>query len=159
MLTLRFIPVQLRNGRGQVLAEWMLSSNAPRDWATTEQLARCYSWRWRIESSFELLESHGQQLEQRQQETGLAIARRVLVAAMACAVVWQLEHDDSPEAMTFQDALVRLSGRQVKTKKRHTAPALLAGSWVLVSMLALRDQTDLKELKHLAARLSYSPTG
>jgi hypothetical protein len=158
-LTLRFIVVQLRDETGKSLAEWMLLSNAPRAWATTEHLARCYYWRWRIESFFKLLKSHGQQLEYWQQETGVAIARRVLVAAMACAVVWQLDHDDSAEAMKFKDALVRLSGRQMKKTKRHTAPALLAGLWVLLSMLALLEHTDLKELKRFAARLSFSPTG
>jgi hypothetical protein len=158
-LTLRYILVQVRNDQGKSLAEWMLLSNAPRDWATTEQLARCYHWRWRIESFFKLLKSHGQQLEQWQQETGPAIARRMLVAAMACVVVWQLDHDASPEAMKFKDALVRLSGRQVKKKKRHTAPALLAGLWVLLSMLALLEHTDLNELKNFAARLPFSPTG
>lgn len=158
-LTLRFILVQVRNEKGKCLAEWMLLSNAPREWATTEQLARCYYWRWRIESFFKLLKSHGQQLEQWQQESGPAIARRLLVAAMACVLVWQLDHDASPEAMKFKDVLVRLSGRQVKKKKRHTAPALLAGLWVLLSMLALLEHTDLSELKDFAARLSFPATG
>lgn len=158
-LTLRYILVQVRNNQGKCLAEWMLLSNVPGDWALTEQLARCYYWRWRIESFFKLLKSHGQQLEQWQQETGMAIGRRILVAAMACVVVWQLEHDASPEAMKFKDALVRLSGRQVKRKKRHTSPALLAGLWILLSMLALLKHTDLNELKNFAARWSFNPTG
>ena len=122
-------------------------------------MARCYYWRWRIESFFKLLKSHGQQLEEWQQETGMVIARRMLVAAMACVVVWQLESESSPESMKFKDALVRLSGRQMKKKKRHTAPALLAGLWVLLSMLALLEQTDLNELKGFAAQLAFSPTG
>jgi hypothetical protein len=158
-LRLRLVLAHVRNDRGRCLAEWMLLSNAPREWATTEQLARCYYWRWRIESFFKLLKSHGQQLEQWQQESGPAIARRMLVAAMACVVVWQLDHDASPKAMTFKDALVRLSGRQVKKKKRHTAPALLAGLWVLLSMVALLEQIDLNELKGFAARWSFTPTG
>lgn len=158
-LPLRYVVVQLRNDKGKVLAEWMLLSNAPREWATTEHLARCYYWRWRIESFFKLLKSHGQQLENWQQETGIAIARRLLVAAMACVLVWQLQHDESPQAMKFKDVLIRLSGRQTKRKKRHTAPALLAGLWVLVSMLALLDHIDLGEIKRLASRLSFSPTG
>jgi hypothetical protein len=157
-LMLRYVVVQLRE-EGKLLAEWMLLSNAPGDWVTTEQLARCYYWRWRIESFFKLLKSHGQQLENWQQETGLAIARRMLVAAMACVLVWQLQHDDSSEAIKFKNVLIRLSGRQMKRTKRHTAPALLAGLWALVSILALLEHTDLKELKRLAARLSFSPTG
>lgn len=158
-LALRYVLVQVRNATGTILAEWMLLSNAPRDWATTEQLARCYYWRWRIESFFKLLKSHGHQLEQWQQASGPAIIRRMLVAAMACVVVWQLESERSPESMTFKDALVRLSGRQMKTTKRHTAPALLAGLGVLLSMLALLEHTDLNELRDFAARLAFTPTG
>ena len=153
------VVVQLRNHPGRVLAEWMLLSNAPHAWATTEHLARCYYWRWRIESFFKLLKSHGQQLENWQQETGSAIARRLLVAAMACVLVWQLQHDDSPPAMKFKDVLISLSGRQTKRTQRHTAPALLAGLWILVSLLALLEHTDLRELQRLASRLSFSPTG
>lgn len=158
-LPLRFVVAQLRDAQGKVLAEWMLLSNAPRAWATTEHLARCYYWRWRIESFFKLLKSHGHQLERWQQESGPAIARRLLVAAMACVLVWQLHQNDSPAALEFKDVLVSLSGRQTKRKKRHTAPALLAGLWVLLSMLALLEHTDLKKLRRLATQLSFSPTG
>jgi hypothetical protein len=158
-LSLRYVLVQVRNEKGQILAEWMLLSNAAREWATTEQLAWCYYWRWQIESFFKLLKSHGHQLEQWQQESGPAIARRMLVAAMACAVVWQLDHDSSPAAMKFKDALVRLSGRQMKKKKPHTTPALLAGLWVMLSMFALLEHTDINELKNFAAQLAFSPKG
>ena len=152
---LRYVLTQVRDAAGSVLAEWMLLSNAPREWATTEQLARSYYWRWRIESFFKLLKSHGHHLEQWQQESGPAIARRLPVAAMACVVVWQLEHDDSAPALEFKDALVRLSGRQVKKAKRHTAPALLAGLWVLLSMSALLEQTDLRKLTDFLAPLAF----
>jgi hypothetical protein len=154
-LRLRYVLVQVRSEAGSILAEWMLLSNAPREWATTEQLARSYYWRWRIESFFKLLKSHGHHVEQWQQQSGPAIARRLLVAAMACVVVWQLEHDDSAAAVEFKDALVRLSGRQVKKTKRHTAPALLAGLWVLLSMVALLEQTDFTKLKDFVAALAF----
>src|SRR5262249_44115355 len=111
-LDLRYIVVQLRDVEGHVLAEWMLLSNVPKTWASAEKLAFCYYWRWRIESFHKLLKSHGQQLEQWQQETGPAIARRLLVAAMACVVVWHLQMDDSAEAIELKNTLIRLSGRQ-----------------------------------------------
>jgi hypothetical protein len=158
-LTLRYVVVQLRDVAGRVLAQWMLLSNVPKAWATAEKLAFCYYWRWRIESFFKLLKSHGQQLEQWQQETGPAIARRLLVAAMACVVVWQLQADGSPEATELKDVLIRLSGRQTKRKRPHTTPALLAGLWVLLSMLALLEHCDLDHLKALAARIPYLNTG
>jgi hypothetical protein len=153
-LSLRYIVVQLRARNGNVLAEWMLLTNAPKR-ATAEHLARCYYWRWRIESFFKLLKSHGQQLEQWQQESGPAIARRLLVASMACVVVWRLQADSSPEAVELKKILVRLSGRQMKRTKPHTAPALLAGLWVMLSMLALLEHYDLDELRRLADRISF----
>ena len=158
-LSLRLILVQVRDKRGKVLAEWKLLSNVPQEWATTEHLARCYYWRWRIESFFKLLKSHGQQLEHWQQETGPAIARRLLIAAMACVTVWQLQADNSPEAREFKDVLVRLSGRQMKRKRPHTAPALLAGLWILLSMLSLLKHYKLRDIKRLAAVIPLLDTG
>jgi len=158
-LPLRLVFVQLRDDRDQVLADWWLLSNVPREWATSEHLARCYYWRWRIESFFKLLKSHGQQLEQWQQESGPAIARRLLIAAMACVVVWQLQADQSPAAIEFKNVLVRLSGRQMKRSRPHTAPALLAGLWVLLSTLALLQHCDLHHLQGLVAQVPYLHTG
>lgn len=158
-LTLRLILVQLRNDKGKVLAEWMLLSNVPLSWATAEHFARCYYWRWGIESFFKLLKSHGIELEHWQQETGPAIARRLLIAAMACVVVWQLQADNSPEASELKDILIRLSGRQMKRSRPHTAPALLAGLWVLLSMLELIRHYDLRKIKRLAARIPLRDTG
>jgi hypothetical protein len=157
-LALRYIVVQLRDGRGKLLAEWMLLTNASKS-VKAEQLAHCYYWRWRIESYFKLLKSHGQQLEHWQQETGIAIARRLLVASMACVVVWQLQGDDSKEAEELKDILIRLSGRQMKKDHPHTAPALLAGLWVLLSMLELLKHTDLDHLRQLAAGILLPNTG
>jgi hypothetical protein len=159
-LALRFIIVQLRDESGQiVLAEWMLLSNMPLELATAEKLAYCYYWRWRIESFFKLLKSHGHQLEQWQQATGPAIARRLLIAAMACIVVWQIQADKSPEAEELKAILVRLSGRQMKHGRPYTAPALLAGLWVLLSMLALLEHYDLTDLLRLAEKIPHRNTG
>ena len=155
-LTLRFLVVQVRDKPGQrVLAEWLLLSNVPASLADTARLARGYYWRWRIESFFKLLKSHGQELEQWQQRTGAAIARRLLVAAMACVVVWELQADDSPEAVELKQVLVRLSGRQTRRSRPHTSPALLAGLWVLNSMLSLTEHYSLTDLRRLAQSIPY----
>ena len=153
-LRLRYIVVQLRDWKGKVLAEWMLLTNASKS-VHAEHLARCYYWRWRIESFFKLLKSHGQQLEQWQQETGPAIARRLLVASMACVVVWQLQADDTPQARELKTVLIRLSGRQMKRNRPHTAPALLAGLWGMLSMLALLEHYDLDDLRRLADTIPF----
>lgn len=149
-LALRLIVVQLRNKAGKVLAQWLLLSNVPREWADADKLAWCYYWRWRIESFFKLLKSHGQQIEHWEQQSGAAIARRLLLAAMACVIVWRVQADESAAAREFKDLLVRLSGRQTKRTRPHTAPALLAGLWTLLSMLALLEDHRLSDLKRLA---------
>lgn len=157
-LPLRLIVVEVRDDAGRVLAHWLLLSNVTPHAATGARLARCYYWRWRIESFFKLLKSHGLQLESWQQESGPAILRRLLIAAMACVVVWQLQADSSPAATELKTVLVRLSGRQTKRKRPHTAPALLAGLGVLLSMLALLEHYDLHRLQHLVNHLpSFKP--
>lgn len=148
-LTLRLVIVQVRDDEGRILATWYLLTNAPATMASALQLARCYYWRWRIESYFKLLKSHGQQLEHWLQETGAAIFRRLLVATMACVTVWQLMADPSPAASDLKDVLIRLSGRQTKRSQPHTAPALLAGLWVLLAALSYLEHHDHQILKKL----------
>lgn len=157
-LSLRYVVAQVRDQEGNVLAEWMLLTNVPSSLASTEHIARCYYWRWQIESFFKLLKSHGQQLEQWQQQSGPAIARRLLVAAMSCVVVWHLQADESPKAETLKKVLIKLSGRQMKYGVEYTAPALLAGLWVLLSFMELLNHHTLHELKQLTAEIPYLNT-
>src|SRR5690606_1002977 len=96
--------------------------------------------------------SHGQHLEDWLQQTGPAIARRLLVASMACMVVWGLQADESAEAGEFKTLLVRLSGRQTKRTRPHTAPAMLKGLWTLLSMMSVLQDTNLELLQQLAHR-------
>jgi hypothetical protein len=91
---------------------------------SAEMIAEWYYWRWIIESYFKLCKSAGQHLEEWQQETAPAIAKRLLIAAMACIVVWQIQRDDSSAEAELRQLLLRLSGRQVR-RGQATAPALL----------------------------------
>jgi hypothetical protein len=147
-IPLRLVVCQLRLPDGKIEAEWYLLSNVPSD-TKDEQLAEWYYWRWRIESYFKLLKSHGFQVDQWQQETADAIAKRLLVAAMACVVVWQLQRAKEPETIELRDLLVRLSGRQVR-RGHATAPAILAGLWVFLSAIELLEHYDLNDLKQMA---------
>ena len=152
-LVMRLIVTRVEDEHGKLLAEWLLLSNVPAEWADAAHLARCYYWRWRIETYFKLLKSHGLQLEDWRQETGSAIARRLLVGSMACVTVWQLLADDSAPATQLKNVLVRLSGRQMRRTKPHTAPALLAGLWMLLSMFDVLQEHDLNALKSLVAKV------
>ena len=149
---LRLVMSRILDETGQVLSTWTLLTNVPADKADAGQVALWYYWRWRIESFYKLLKSHGQEAEYWQQESGEAVARRLLVATMACVVVWRLQRETTPQAAETRRILIRLSGRQMKHKVESTAPALLAGYFVLLSMLQLLEQTDhtLDQLKSLA---------
>ena len=155
-ITLRLIVSRVCDAAGATLAVWYLLTNLPAT-VDTATIALWYYWRWRIESFFKLLKSAGQQVESWQQETGAAIAKRLLIAAMACALVWQMEGHPSPEAATLRQLLVRLSGRQMKYGKTHTAPALLAGLWVLVTMLETLEHHSVEELRNLKKYLGFMP--
>ncbi|MFN5199299.1 MAG: transposase, partial [Planctomyces sp.] len=152
-IELRFIVVEVRDEFGVRLGDWMLLSNLGEETASTEHLARCYYWRWRIESFFKWLKSHGHQMEHWGQHAGLSIARRLLIASMACVLVWGLMEDDSAESTAFKNVLIRLSGRQMKRSKPYTAPALLAGVHILLSTLATLEQIPLSKLKQMAELL------
>ena len=118
---------------GDILAQWLLITNVPA--VAASEIALWYYWRWKIESFFKLLKSAGQNLESWQQETGLAIAKRLLVVSMACVLVWEIAATDSEEVHALRTFLIKLSGRQMKWGVEFTNPVLLAGLWVYLSML------------------------
>ncbi len=117
---------------GEVLAEWLLMTNV----LTVEasEIALWYYWRWQIECFFKLLKKAGHDLESWQQETGLAIAKRLLVVSMACVTVWEIAAAQGKKAEAFRAFLIKLSGKQMKWGKSFTNPALLSGLWIFLSM-------------------------
>lgn len=148
-LKLRLVISEVRDYDGKVLAVWHLLSNVP-DTVPAATLVLWYYWRWRIESYFKLLKSAGMQVEQWQQTTAAAIARRLLIASMACVIVWRLNESTDPAADQVRKLLVRLSGRQMKYGVTHTMPAMLAGLWVLLAMMQTLEEYDVGELKRMA---------
>jgi hypothetical protein len=151
-LPLRLVVSEARDEKGKVLARWLLLSNCPPSVSATT-LAQWYYWRWRIESFHKLLKEAGQHVEQWQQETAAVLSRRLLVAAMAAVVVWQLARDPSPQAHELRQLLVQLSGRQIKLTHQargFTEPALMAGLGILIPMLHVLTQYEPEEILRLA---------
>jgi len=148
-LALRLVVSRIHDEQGRLLAQWLLLTNMS-DEVDTITIARWYYYRWQIESMFKLLKSAGQQVEDWLQDDALAIAKRLVVASCACVLVWQLAAATSPQAIEIQHFLVRLSGRQTKRRRPVTAPALLAGLWMLFSTLTLLEHYDLDQLKEYA---------
>ena len=150
-LQLRLVISEIRDDAGTVLARWLLWTNVSRTVAAAT-IALWYYWRWKIETYFKLLKRAGHQVEQWQQTCAAAIARRLLVAAMACVVVWSLARTQTPVAAETRQLLVRLSGRLMKRGVEFTAPALLAGMWVLLAMLDVLEEYTPAQLRQLAAQ-------
>ena len=156
-LTLRLILAQVRDDTGQVLATWRLWTNLPHS-VSAATVALWYYWRWRVESYFKLLKRAGQHAEAWQQETARAIAKRLLIAAQACVIVWALEQSTEPSIQPLKQFLVRLSGRLLKRGVTSTAPALLAGCWNLLAIIDALERYSLMELAEFA-RLTLGMLG
>lgn len=155
-LPLRLIIAEVRSPEGELWATWYLLAHVPQE-VDAQTIALWYYWRWKIEEFFKLLKSAGVQAEQWQQESAAAITRRLLVAAMACVVVWRLARSEHPEAPAARKLLVRLSGRQLRRGREYTMPALLAGMWNLMAMLEELHRTPLDELQSLARLILAQP--
>jgi hypothetical protein len=140
----RLVVSRITDANGKLLAEWYLLSNAP---VTAQTLATWYYWRWQIECFFKLLKQQGLQLEDWQQETALAIAKRLLVACQACVLVWQLQSDNTPQATEIKHFLVRLSGRQMKKNRPITPSALLEGLWLFLILMDTLDHYPIEQLR------------
>lgn len=155
-LPLRLVVSEVRSAAGEVLAVWLLLCRVPKGVAAGT-IALWYYWRWQIESYFKLLKGAGLHLEHWQQETARALSRRLLVAAMACVLVWRVSRSTAPAAVTLRELLVRLSGRQMKWGVESTEPALLAGLWSLLQTLHLLDHYDPQQLRQLLLTALHGP--
>jgi hypothetical protein len=149
-LPLRLVLAEVRAAGGERLATWRLLTNAPAE-VDAATIALWYYWRWRIESYFKLLKSAGFHLEQWQQETAAAVARRLVVVSMAAVLVWRLARAAGPAAEETRRTLVRISGRQMKRTKPFTEPALLAGLWTLLQCQHVLESEDPAALRQAAA--------
>ncbi|MDR3110143.1 MAG: hypothetical protein LBU65_10740, partial [Planctomycetaceae bacterium] len=98
----------------------------------------------------------GQEIEHWQQESGLAILKRLLVVSMACSVVWSLQRNEGEEAKELKQVLVRLSGKSQKRGSPPTAGTLLSGLFVLLKILDFLDSigNDLTQIDNLRTRLA-----
>jgi hypothetical protein len=148
-LPLRLVVSEVRAADGRRLARWLLLSNvsAAVDAAT---VALWYYWRWQVESYFKLLKAAGQQVEHWQQEDAAAVVRRLLVASMACALVWRLARSTAAPASAARRLLQRLSGRQVAWGQEFTEESLLAGLWVLLAIVEVLPEQSPDNLKQMA---------
>jgi len=150
-ITCRLIVSKILDDKNIEIGMWFLLTSV-RD-VSKATIALWYYWRWSIETFYKLMKSAGMQLESWQQTTSLAIAKRIMVASMACVTVWRIANAKGPEASEIRKLLIRLSGRQMKRKKEFTYTALLAGLWALLSMDDMLETIGAEKIKSLLAKL------
>ena len=148
-LELRLIVADVRDASGKLLARWLLLTNLPPR-VSASRIALWYYWRWGIESYYKLLKSAGQELEHWLQKTPEALFQRLLVASMACVMVWQLARAPGPSARALRRVLGELSGRRSKPGTAPREPALLAGLWTLLALDAALHRHGRRKLLRLA---------
>jgi hypothetical protein len=152
-LELRLVVAQVRDKQGKVLATWRLWTNLPAEVAAAT-IALWYYWRWRIESFFKLLKRAGQHVEQWQQENASRIAKRLLIAAQACVVIWALMRAEDPQSDSLRRFLMSLSGRMTKPGVEYTAPALFDGMCNLLAIIDALDRYPIPEIRQMASVVS-----
>ena len=134
-LPLRLIVTEVRDDDKKVLARWLLLTNVSAELADAATITKWYYFRWKIENFHKLLKSSGWQLEGWLQQNGERLLIKLLLAVGACTSVWALERRTDAEAVSFQQILMGLSGRQTKRHRPVTTTGLLAGLWILQSSL------------------------
>lgn len=131
-LRLRLVVVEVRSvSSGEVLATWLLLTNLPARVVEDMEVGLWYQYRSRVESYHKLIQSAGMQLESWLQETAGRIAKRLAVANMACALLWQAAQAGGEQGERLRGLAMRLSGRQVKVVRGWTQPGLLVGMGLL----------------------------
>lgn len=150
-VTCRLIVSKILDDKNMEIGIWYLLTSVEN--VSKATIALWYYWRWSIETFYKLMKSAGMQLESWQQTTSLAIAKRIMVASMACVTVWRIANAKGPEASEIRKLLIRLSGRQMKWKKEFTYTALLAGLWALLSMDDMLETIGAEKIKSLLAKL------
>jgi len=144
-ITSRLIVERLIDMSGNIVAQWILLTNAPKD-VNPKTIGTWYYHRWKIESYFKLLKTAGFNLENWQQEKPEALFKRLLVVSYACLFVWKIQNSKDKNAPTVRKFLVQLSGRLIEKGKEYTAPALLAGLWVFMKMMNVLKIYDVEKL-------------
>uniref|UniRef100_A0A3B0M3N6 Transposase IS4-like domain-containing protein n=1 Tax=Arsenophonus endosymbiont of Trialeurodes vaporariorum TaxID=235567 RepID=A0A3B0M3N6_9GAMM len=120
-LPLRLVVSKVSDKKGNVLARWVLLSNVPKE-IKCDELARWYYWRSTIESFFKLIKSAGHNVESWLQKSAKALLRRLIIASMACVLVWRIQRDEGIQNAKTRKFLCRLSGRLQKEVAEKARP-------------------------------------
>jgi hypothetical protein len=151
-LPMRVVIAELYRG-GRRAHQWVLLTNLDEP---AEQIARIYTWRWRVERLFFLIKV-GMHLETWGEQDGMRIARRLALCSLAAMAVYQLRaaSGDPIHAQVIQR--IATLGGWLGRKRDPIGPiVLMKGMLRFLGTLALLDQFGLDGVWDMARSLSDS---
>jgi Transposase DDE domain len=149
-LPLRVVIAELYRG-GRRAHQWVLLTNLDEP---ADQIARIYTWRWRIERLFFLVKV-GMRLETWGEQDGLRIARRLALCSLAAMAIYQLRAAAGDEGHAEVIRRIATLGGWLGRKRDPIGPiVLMRGMLRFLGTLALLDEFGLDGVWDMARSLS-----
>ncbi len=92
------------------------------------------------------MKTAGREVESWKQQHGLAILKRLRLAAMALSLVYRLAQPQGEQAAASRQRLIKLNGRLMRHQVEYTVPPLLAGLYALLQLRYAMEQWTKAEL-------------
>lgn len=139
--------------RGRRAHQWVLLTNLQEP---AEQIARIYSWRWRIERLF-FLTKVGMRLETWREQNGERIARRLALCSLAAMVLYQLQAAAADPAYTEAIRYIATLGGWLGRKRDPLGPiVLMRGMLRFIGSVAVLEQLGPEGVRTLATTLAQA---
>jgi hypothetical protein len=149
-LPMRVVITELHRS-GRRAHQWVLLTNLDEP---AEQIARIYTWRWRVERLFFLIKV-GMHLETWGEQDGLRIARRLALCSLAAMTIYQLRAAAGDPAHTEVIQRIATLGGWLGRKRDPIGPiVLMRGMLRFLGTLALLDAFGLDGVWNMARSLS-----
>jgi hypothetical protein len=149
-LSVRVVIAELYRG-GRRAHQWVLLTNLEEP---AEQIARIYTWRWRVERLFFFIKV-GMRLETWGEQDGLRIARRLALCSLAAMAIYQLRAASGDAAHAEVIRRIATLGGWLGRKRDPIGPVvLMRGMLRFLGTLALLDQFGIDGVWNMARSLS-----
>jgi hypothetical protein len=149
-LSVRVVIAELYRG-GRRAHQWVLLTNLGEP---AEQIARVYTWRWRVERLFFFIKV-GMRLETWGEQDGLRIARRLALCSLAAMAIYQLRAASGDPAHAEVIQRIATLGGWLGRKRDPIGPiVLMRGMLRFLGTLALLDQFGIDGVWNMARSLS-----
>jgi hypothetical protein len=151
-LPVRVVITELYRG-GRRAHQWVLLTNLGEP---AEQIARVYTWRWRVERLFFFIKV-GMRLERWGEQDGLRIARRLALCSLAAMAIYQLRAASGDPAHAEAIRRIATLGGWLGRKRDPIGPiVLMRGMLRFLGTLALLDQFGTDGVWDMARSLSQA---